>query len=375
MIRKARLQDLGALVDIENSCFDVDRFSRRSFRYLLTKANADTLVFENDSQILGYATLLFHTGTSLARLYSLAVMPEARGKGAGRALLEAAEAVALENECISLRLEVRRDNRGSIQLYEKMGYRLFGTHPDYYEDHMEALRYEKRLAPQLKPELVRVPYYKQTLDFTCGPSALMMAMKALQPRLKLSRKLELRLWRRSTTIFMTSGHGGCGPYGLALAAYHMGFDVEVYVNEQGVMFLDSVRSDEKKEVMRLVHEDFVAEMKKLPVKVRHGALRVDAIHRKFEQGGIPIVLISSYRIYREKFPHWVVVTGFDQKYIYVHDPFVDYEAGRVALDSINMPIPRKDFERMARYGKAGQKAVLILYRRATGEAEDKIERG
>jgi len=375
MIREARLQDLGALVEIENSCFDVDRFSRRSFRYLLTKANADTLVYEKDNQILGYVTLLFHTGTSLARLYSLAVMPEARGKGAGRALLEAAEAVALENECISLRLEVRRDNRGSIQLYEKMGYRLFGTHPDYYEDHMEALRYEKRLAPQLKPELVRVPYYKQTLDFTCGPSALMMAMKALQPRLKLSRKLELRLWRRSTTIFMTSGHGGCGPYGLALAAYHMGFDVEVHVNEKGVMFLDSVRSDEKKEVMRLVHEDFVSEMKKLPLKVRHGALRVDAIHRKFEQGGIPIVLISSYRIYREKFPHWVVVTGFDQKYIYVHDPFVDYEAGRVALDSINMPIPRKDFERMARYGKAGQKAVLILYRRASGETEDKIERG
>ena len=80
---------------------------------------------------------------------------------------------------------------------------------------MEALRYEKALAPRLKPSLARVPYYEQTLDFTCGSSALMMAMKSLDPSLRFSRTLELRLWREATTIFMTSGHGGCGPLGLA----------------------------------------------------------------------------------------------------------------------------------------------------------------
>ncbi len=39
-------------------------------------------------------------------------------------------------------------------------------------------------------------------------------------------------------------------------------------------------------------------------------------------------------------------------------------AGKLALDSMNMPILKKDFDRMARYGKAGQKAVLIIRRRA-----------
>jgi hypothetical protein len=58
-----------------------------------------------------------------------------------------------------------------------------------------------------------------------------------------------------------------------------------------------------------------------------------------------------------------VVTGFDEKYIYVHDPYVDHESGKTATDCINMPILKKDFERMARYGKAGQQAVLILKRR------------
>jgi ribosomal-protein-alanine acetyltransferase len=363
MIRPARLQDLEALVAIENRSFDVDRFSRRSFRYLLTKANAETLVHEEQERVLAYVMLLFNTGTSLARLYSLAVDPALQGKGIGNALIAAAEESAVAHDCIYLRLEVRRDNATAIRLYEKLGYKGIGSLPDYYEDHMEALRYEKLLAPHLEPDMVRVPYYEQTLDFTCGPSALLMAMKVLDPKLELSRLLELRLWRESTTIYMTSGHGGCGPYGMALSAYHRGFDVEIYVKEPGVLFVDSVRSEEKKEVMRLVQEDFIGELAKLPVKLSHRALRVREIQRIFEAGGMPIVLISSYRIYREKFPHWVVVTGFDEKYIYVHDPYVDYEAGKTATDSINMPILKKDFERMARYGKAGQEAALILKRR------------
>jgi hypothetical protein len=61
------------------------------------------------------------------------------------------------------------------------------------------------------------------------------------------------------------------------------------------------------------------------------------------------------------------VTGFDDRYIYVHDPYVDYEVGKSPTDCINMPILKKDFERMARYGKAGQKAVLVLKKRKAEE--------
>jgi ribosomal-protein-alanine acetyltransferase len=363
MIRKARQGDLNSLVEIEQLVFETDRFTRRNFRYLLTKANAVTLVYDELSHVLGYVTLLFNSGTSLARMYSLAVHPDAQKKGVGTKLIKSAEQEAIEHDCITLRLEVRRDNEQAIRRYESMGYRQFGTRKDYYEDHMEALVLEKRLEPKLKPELARVPYYRQTLEFTCGPAALMMAMKALDPKHKLSRKQELQLWRESTTIYMTSGHGGCGPHGLALSAFHMGFDVELYVKQDDVMFLDSVRSQEKKDVMRLVQEDFVSQLKKLKVKIHHRVLSVSAMLKKFEQGGIPIVLISSYRIYREKFPHWVVVTGFDDKYIYVHDPYVDIEHGKSVVDTMNMPILRKEFETMARYGKSAQQAALVLYRR------------
>lgn len=360
MIRPARLDDLDALVRIENTSFESDRISRRNFRYLLTRANAATLVEERDGRVLGYAMLLFHTGTSLARLYSYAVAPAFQRRGIGRNLVEAAERLGLERECISLRLEVRRDNAASIELFEKLGYRYLESVSDYYEDHAMALRFEKTLVPHLKPELARVPYYRQTLDFTCGPASLMMAMKALQPELELSRALELRIWRESTTVFMTSGHGGCGPYGLALSAFRRGFGVEVFVNDEGALFITSVRDPEKREVMQIVQEDFLAELRSLPVRVVHGALSANELQAHLEQAGIPVVLISSYRMYREKFPHWIVVTGYDDHYFYLHDPYVDSEAGKTITDCVDLPILKKDFQRMARYGKTGQKAVLIL---------------
>jgi hypothetical protein len=305
----------------------------------------------------------------VARVYSVAVRREAGGRGIGRTLVAAAEVRAWEEERAYVRLEIRRDNLASQALFEGAGYRRFGVLSDYYEDHMEALRYEKALSPGPRPELARVPYYEQTLEFTCGSSALMMAMKALDPGLALDRTLELRIWREATTIFMTSGHGGCGPFGLALAAHSRGFAVDVYVNDTGVPLVDSVRSPEKKEVMRLVHEDMLAQVNRARIPVVYETLSPAALRERFDAGAVPLVLISSYRIYAEKFPHWVVITGFDDHFVYVNDPFVDYENGEKTLDSINMPITRAEFARMARYGRAGLQAVILIARRPQPKAE------
>jgi hypothetical protein len=202
----------------------------------------------------------------------------------------------------------------------------------------------------------------------------MMAMAALEPTLEMGRPLELRIWREATTIFMTSGHGGCGPFGLALAVARRGFDAEIYVTDPDVPLLDSVRSPEKKEVMRLVHEEMLEEVTELGLPVRYASLGLEALRGKYERGAIPIVLISSYRIYREKTPHWVVVTGFDENLVYVNDPFVDRDEGETETDSINVPIPQSEFSRMARYGRAGLQAVVLVSRRA-GEAVGAAQAG
>jgi ribosomal protein S18 acetylase RimI-like enzyme/predicted double-glycine peptidase len=363
MLRKATIQDLDALVALENRSFQTDRLSRRSFRHLLTRANAVTLVVEEQKVMAGYVTVLFNAGTSLARLYSIAVDEAFRGRGIARELVLGAEQAALDGECVVLRLEVRRDNDASLTLFRKLGYRQFGHYLDYYEDHMEALRFEKELVPHLSPDIARVPYYRQTLDFTCGPASLLMAMHSLDQQIPFERTFEIELWRESTTVFMTSGHGGCGPHGMALAAWHRGFDVEMYLSEEGALFIDSVRSEEKKEVMALVQQQFEQEVTKAGIPVHYRQLGLDEMREAFERGGIPVVLISSWRIYKEKFPHWVVVTGFDDRYVYVHDPYVDEEKGKSETDCMNMPILQKDFSRMARYGKSGLRAALIIYNR------------
>lgn len=364
MIRPATVDDLESLVALERRCFETDRISRRSFRHLLTRAKASTLVWDDgpEAGLGGYVLILFSKGTALARLYSIAVDASRRGRGIGHHLLEAAHREALDRGCVSMRSEIRRDNDASIALFAAAGYRQFAELADYYEDHMDALRFERLIAPQ--PEEVRhtVPYYRQTTEFTCGPACLLMAMKAVDATTPCDRIAELRLWRESTSIFMASGHGGCGPYGLAVAAASRGFAVDVRVVENGPFLADTVRSPAKKEVMRLVEQDYLDQARRLGVPVHPGPVSLAELRERFETGAVPVVLISSHRIYEERFPHWVVVTGVSRTYVTVHDPFVDDSEGETVSDCLHMPVAATEFERMSRYGRTGQRAVVFVAR-------------
>lgn len=144
-IRPANISDIDQLEEIENAVFATDRISRRSFKTLIARSTAQTLVAEVDGTLAGYVMILFRAGTGMVRLYSLAVAPGHSGKGFGRDLLDAAETAVMEHGRIALRLEVREDNPGAIALYRKSGYRQLGHHADYYEDGAAALRFEKRL--------------------------------------------------------------------------------------------------------------------------------------------------------------------------------------------------------------------------------------
>ncbi len=362
LIRPAVAEDLEALVELEQRCFEYDRLSRRSFRHFLASDTAECLVAEEQDRLLGYALVLFHGRTALARLYSMAVAPEHQGRGLGRTLLHAAEAAALDGGAAVMRLEVNPGNAAAVALYRSAGYADFGVYRAYYEDDSDALRMAHALVPRLQPVAWRVPHYRQTLEFTCGPAALMMAMKALDKRLRLDRRLELRLWRESTMIFMTSGHGGCGPQGLALAAWRRGFEVELFVNDEGPPFLDTVRDPDKKAVIRLVHEDFLDEIKRSDVKVHLHPLSVDELSSRIAAGAIALVLISQYRIYGDKEPHWIIVSGCDQRFIYAHDPYIS-AAHVTSIDRVSIPILRREFELMAKYGRSKLRAAVILSRR------------
>lgn len=148
MIRPATTSDIPALLDIEHASFAGNRISRRSFRHLLSHANALTLLDDSGGAPRGYVMLLFRAGLPLARLYSIATHPGCLGQGVAAALLLAAEQAALERGCARLRLEIRRDNRASLRLFRGRGYRIFGQYPGYYEDGMAAHRLERTLTPR-----------------------------------------------------------------------------------------------------------------------------------------------------------------------------------------------------------------------------------
>lgn len=132
------MADLEALLDLEQT-FPGNRLSRRSFQHLLTQGNAAVLVAENVI-LLGDAVVLYRQGSSRARLYSLVVAPEARGRGVGLKLLAEVEAAARLRGCTQVGLEVREDNAAAIRLYERAGFVPAGRADDYYEDHGGAVK-------------------------------------------------------------------------------------------------------------------------------------------------------------------------------------------------------------------------------------------
>ncbi|HEU4665250.1 MAG TPA: GNAT family N-acetyltransferase [Dokdonella sp.] len=144
-VRRARLEDLDALVALERETFALDRMSARQWRRHLCSASAEVLVAERADRPVGAAVVFHRRGTDVARLYSIAVSASERGGGIGRALLDAAEQAARARGSRRLRLEVRSDNLAAQALYERAGYRAFGAHAAYYEDGADARRYEKAL--------------------------------------------------------------------------------------------------------------------------------------------------------------------------------------------------------------------------------------
>ncbi len=359
-VREAHLADLDALLRLEEKSFPGDRLSRRSFRRFLQGANDHLLVAEERSSILGYILLLRRQGTRLARIYSICVDEAHRGRGLAELLIRAGEDAVLSAGSAYVRLEVRRDNETAIRLYRRLGYRVFDAIPDYYEDGEEALRLEKRI--RFLPGSASgffVPYYNQTTPFTCGPAALLMAMDALG-KVTADQREELRIWREATTIYMTSGHGGCGPHGLALAARRRGFDVELFLNDDGVLFLDGVRDESKKQVLGVVHADYSAQVEAANIPVHYRPLTVPAMAKALAERKVPVVLISAWQLTREKAPHWVVVAAIDEDFVYIHDPEIKWDREETVTDRQNLPIDRAAFTRMARFGQWATRAALLI---------------
>lgn len=359
-IEAAELDHLEQLLELEGICFKTDRLSRRSMRRFLISEQSVFQVAMHDGHVVGYLLVIFHRGTRLARLYSIAVSPGFQGQGIARRLMEAGENEAQTRGALHFRLEVSRNNDKAIKLYHSLGFIDFGLLPDYYEDHSDALRMQKRIRYHEHAFVnSSMSWYRQNTAFTCGPAALMMAMGGLDSSYKPVLSDELEIWRESTTIFMTSGHGGCHPLGLALAAKKRGYDAEVWISQHEPLFTEGVRSEEKKAIIATVHNEYVKQSKVAGITIHYTNINQSTLIAACKQGAIPVVLISTYRMDRKKAPHWVAVSGYDEQCFYVHDPDPD-EKHQDVFDCEHLPIALEDFDPMSSFGSNRLRTAVIL---------------
>jgi len=361
-IERASRADLTALSALELAAFAGDRISPRSWRRLIASPSASVTVARgghSTAGVLGATVVLRRARSSVARLYSIAVAPAARGRGLAGRLLAQAIQHARDSGAAVLRLETRADNHTAQHLFTRHGFSPLERKAAYYQDGADALRYQKSLWDSGRAThdiALDAPFYAQTLDFTCGPCALLMATAALDRSTVLDRAAEIRLWREATTVFMAAGHGGCGPFGLTLAAVRRGFHATVYAPAGQAMFIDSVRDPRKKDVIALVEADFRAELAATHARVVDASVSPQRLAEHLRQGGVPLVLISLWRLHGEKGPHWVVVTGFDGHVFRILDPIAASPPGGDPGISVSVD----EFKRITRYGRRRQTAAVIV---------------
>jgi GNAT superfamily N-acetyltransferase len=135
-IRRARPRDAATILALIRGLAAYERLSRE------VKASAarlrrhgfgrrryfETLICQRDGRPIGFALYFFTYSTFVGRpslyLEDLFVVPEARGLGAGRALLRALARRAIERRCGRMEWAVLDWNRPAIRFYERLGARL-----------------------------------------------------------------------------------------------------------------------------------------------------------------------------------------------------------------------------------------------------------
>jgi len=204
------------------------------------------------------------------------------------------------------------------------------------------------------------PGYPQSAGFTCGPSALAMAMAGLDPMTLPDRALEIELWREATTIIGPTGPGGCDPYGLALAAHRRGLRVEVFMSSAQPIFLDRASTQERRGLMEFVQAGFKREAGLAGIPVEHRAFAIDELAKALDRGFLGLLLIDQAPMMGYTCPHWILVHGHGDGVYFVNDPWIEPERFEQPADVVDLPVAGPMLDRMAWYGTPAYRAAVLV---------------
>jgi ribosomal-protein-alanine N-acetyltransferase len=135
-LRRARAEDVDRVMEIEQDGF-LHPWSRELIERELGHAWSQLLLAEDEAggAVLGY--IVFWIVHDEVHVLNVATALEARRRGVGRALMDAAEDEGRRRGCRLSTLEVRRPNAPALALYRAIGYRQVGIRPNYYAEERE----------------------------------------------------------------------------------------------------------------------------------------------------------------------------------------------------------------------------------------------
>lgn len=132
-LREGNEGDIGAVMEVMDRAFDPafgEAWSAGQCLGMLSLPGVWLTFAEEDMRTAGFA--LSRLLMDEAELLLLAVEPDARGQGIGRALIERTVRIAAGKGALRLLLEVRDDNP-ALDLYRNAGFSEIGRRRNYYQ--------------------------------------------------------------------------------------------------------------------------------------------------------------------------------------------------------------------------------------------------
>lgn len=148
-LRPASIDDLDAILTLEESTFVSDAWSREQMAADLESTHTEYVVIERDGDgIVGYGGVMAPRGAEDADIQTIAIAPGVRRTGLGRTLMRELIERASRRGARRVFLEVREDNPAARSLYEELGFVSVGIRPRYYQpDDVDAVVMRLELAP------------------------------------------------------------------------------------------------------------------------------------------------------------------------------------------------------------------------------------
>lgn len=131
VIHTMKLADLKEIKDILQTDFD-DLWNFEIFKEELGNTNSRYLVlrYENEIVCFGGIKIILDEAT----LMDIVTKKKKRGQGFAKFVLNELFAIAKEENCSSITLEVRENNLSAIHLYEQFGFEEVGKRKNYYKN-------------------------------------------------------------------------------------------------------------------------------------------------------------------------------------------------------------------------------------------------